>query len=115
MRGKICVVTGGSRGIGLMIASVRGERSQSLRFFEKKDACDLVARELTNLGPGTAVSMPADISSDAGCKELAENCKTREENRCSREQRRCYLGISIRDLSRDGMGKSDDTQCGECL
>ena len=79
MRGKICVVTGGSRGIGLMIAKAYVENGAKVYVSSrKKDACDLVARELTNLGPGTAVSMPADISSDAGCKELAERIAKQE-------------------------------------
>jgi len=69
----------GSRGIGLMIAKAYVENGAKVYVSSrKKEACDLVARELTRLGPGTAISMPADISSDAGCKELAERIGRRE-------------------------------------
>ena len=51
MRGKICVVTGGSRGIGLMIAKAYVENGAKVYVSSrKKDACDVVARELTNFG-----------------------------------------------------------------
>ena len=79
LEGKVALVTGGSRGIGLMIA--RGFVGAGARVYvssRKADVCDAVAAELS-AGGGTCVSLPADISSEAGCRVLAEALAQREE------------------------------------
>ena len=61
--GKVVVVSGGSRGIGLMIA--RGFVEAGTKVYvssRKKDACDEVAAELSKVGE--CVSAPADLSTE---------------------------------------------------
>ena len=62
IRGKNCVVTGGSKGIGLMIASGLVQNGASVWIFSRKPDHD-VAAQLTELGPGKCTSMACDISS----------------------------------------------------
>lgn len=78
IRGKIALVTGGSRGIGLMIA--RGFLESGAKVYissRKKDVCDAVAQELSKIGE--CISVPADVSTLDGCKHLAQQIGAREE------------------------------------
>jgi NAD(P)-dependent dehydrogenase (short-subunit alcohol dehydrogenase family) len=77
IRGKIALVTGGSRGIGLMIA--RGFLEAGAKVYissRKKEVCDAVARELSEVGE--CISLPADVSNAAGCAALAKEIAARE-------------------------------------
>ena len=68
--GKSALVTGGSRGIGLMIA--RGFVEAGARVYissRKAEVCDEVARELSEIG--TCVSIPADLAREDECDRLA--------------------------------------------
>ncbi|MBS1848934.1 MAG: SDR family oxidoreductase [Actinobacteria bacterium] len=71
IEGKSALVTGGSRGIGLMIAEgfVRAGADVTISS-RKADVCDAVAAELAEIG--TCRSIPADLSTEAGCRALAE-------------------------------------------
>jgi NAD(P)-dependent dehydrogenase (short-subunit alcohol dehydrogenase family) len=67
--GKTALVTGGSRGIGLMIA--RGFVEAGARVYissRKAEVCDEVAAELSKVG--TCVSIPADLAKEAECARL---------------------------------------------
>ncbi|MEJ3654410.1 SDR family oxidoreductase [Actinomycetes bacterium KLBMP 9759] len=69
--GKTAVVTGGTRGIGLMIATglLRAGADQVVVSSRKADAGEAAVRELTPYGK--AVSIPADLSQEAECLRLA--------------------------------------------
>lgn len=69
LEGRSALVTGGSRGIGRMIAE--GLLRQGARVYisaRKADACDEAARELSEIGP--CVSLPADVSTMDGIHGL---------------------------------------------
>ncbi len=70
LKGRTALVTGGSRGIGRMIAA--GFLAAGARVYissRKADACDQAAAELSALGP--CVSLPADVSTLVGAQSLA--------------------------------------------
>ncbi len=65
LRGKTAIVTGGSRGIGFMIASALVANGVTTYITARKaEACDAAADELSQLG--TCVSIPADLSTGDG-------------------------------------------------
>ncbi|WP_295523400.1 SDR family oxidoreductase [uncultured Pseudacidovorax sp.] len=69
LKGRTALVTGGSRGIGRMIAE--GYLAQGARVYisaRKADACDQTAKELSALGH--CVSLPADVSTMEGVQAL---------------------------------------------
>jgi NAD(P)-dependent dehydrogenase (short-subunit alcohol dehydrogenase family) len=77
LSGRTAVVTGGSRGIGFMIA--RGLLEAGARVYissRKADACVAAERELTQYGK--IVAIPADLSAEAECLRLAAEIGQRE-------------------------------------
>jgi NAD(P)-dependent dehydrogenase (short-subunit alcohol dehydrogenase family) len=75
--GRTALVTGGSRGIGLMIARGYVEAGAKVYISSRKaDACDRVAAELSEVGE--CIALPADLSSEAECRRLAEAVAERE-------------------------------------
>ncbi|MDH3621038.1 MAG: SDR family NAD(P)-dependent oxidoreductase, partial [Gammaproteobacteria bacterium] len=76
--GKVALVTGGSRGIGEMIAE--GFVANGVRTYisaRKADACDATAARLSE--QGECISIPADLSTTDGVAKLAEEIGRREE------------------------------------
>jgi NAD(P)-dependent dehydrogenase (short-subunit alcohol dehydrogenase family) len=68
--GKTALITGGSRGIGLMIARGYVEAGAKVYISSRKaEVCDEVAAELSKVG--TCISVPADLSVDAEADRLA--------------------------------------------
>ncbi len=69
LEGRTALITGGSRGIGRMIAA--GFLAQGAAVYissRKAAACDAAAAELSSLGP--CFSLPADVSTPAGIAGL---------------------------------------------
>ncbi|HEY5657511.1 MAG TPA: SDR family NAD(P)-dependent oxidoreductase, partial [Myxococcota bacterium] len=77
IEGKVALVSGGSRGIGLMIA--RGYVQAGARVYiasRKAEVCREVAAELSKVG--TCRALPADLSSEAAARRLADELGERE-------------------------------------
>ena len=78
VKGKIAIVTGGSRGIGKMIAA--GFVANGVKTYitaRKAEACQATAEELSATGSCTAI--PADLSTKEGRGSFVSEIKSREE------------------------------------
>jgi len=79
IRGKVALVTGGSRGIGEMIAA--GFLANGAKVYissRKVDVCDTTAARLSQTYGGECVSLPADLSKMDGIESLAVRLAERE-------------------------------------
>jgi 2-deoxy-D-gluconate 3-dehydrogenase len=78
LEGRVALVTGGSRGIGRMIAAGYLEYGAKVYISARKaEACDATAAELSRRGR-QCISLPLDISTVEGCRQLAAEIKQRE-------------------------------------
>lgn len=73
--GRVALVTGGSRGIGRMIAA--GFVASGARVYVSSRKAEACAETAAALGPN-AVALPHDVSTVAGCRALAEDLAARE-------------------------------------
>jgi 2-deoxy-D-gluconate 3-dehydrogenase len=81
IQGKVAVVTGGSRGIGEMIAA--GFLANGARVYissRKADACDATAKRLMDRFGGECVAIPANLAGVEGVESLTEELTRREEH-----------------------------------
>ncbi|MCC8961382.1 SDR family oxidoreductase [Bradyrhizobium sp. Pear76] len=79
VRGKVALVTGGSRGLGEMIARAYVENGAKVYITARRaDACDALAKELSILG--ACVSIPADLSRMDEIDRLSAELRKREKS-----------------------------------
>mmetsp|Transcript_12469 Transcript_12469/g.23143 ORF Transcript_12469/g.23143 Transcript_12469/m.23143 type:complete len:294 (-) Transcript_12469:129-1010(-) len=84
LRGKVALVSGGSKGIGLMMA--KGLVSNGAKVYicaRKADVCEAAVKELNTLATasnsgGAAVSLPGDLSSIEGVTKVASSLQEKE-------------------------------------
>jgi 2-deoxy-D-gluconate 3-dehydrogenase len=79
IKGRIALVTGGSRGIGEMIAA--GFLAHGAKVYissRKADACAATAQRLGESYGGECIALPADLSQLAGVESLAKRLAERE-------------------------------------
>jgi 2-deoxy-D-gluconate 3-dehydrogenase len=80
IRGKVALVTGGSRGIGEMIAA--GFLAAGAKVYissRKADACEATAQRLMQSFGGQCIALPADLSRIEGVYQLGRALAEREE------------------------------------
>ena len=80
MKDKVCVITGGSRGLGYYMAKgffAAGAKRIYITA-RKADACDAAAEELSQYGE--CISLPGDISTMEEIMKLANTLKERENS-----------------------------------
>ena len=79
IKGKVALVTGGSRGIGLMIARAFVEAGAVVYISSRKaEVCDEVARRLSELG--TCVAIPADLATAEGRADLVQRFSAQQNH-----------------------------------
>jgi NAD(P)-dependent dehydrogenase (short-subunit alcohol dehydrogenase family) len=77
--GKTALVTGGSRGIGKMIATGFVDGGATVTIASRKaEVCEEVAAELSR--NGTCVGVAADLSTEDGCRMLADEIAGRTDH-----------------------------------
>jgi len=80
LHGRVALVTGGSRGIGKMIAAGFLSHGAAKVYItaRKAAACEATAKELSAEYGGECIALPIDISTMTGIKMLAGDIKKRE-------------------------------------
>jgi len=79
IEGKTALVTGGSRGIGEMIAA--GFLAHGAKVYissRKTEVCDATAKRLSDMTGNECISIPADLSGLEGIQSLADTLSSRE-------------------------------------
>jgi NAD(P)-dependent dehydrogenase (short-subunit alcohol dehydrogenase family) len=80
MQDKICVVTGGSRGLGAFMAQGFLEAGAKRVYItaRKAEACITAAKELSQYGE--CIAIPSDIATSAGLQTLVTELMSREQH-----------------------------------
>ncbi|CAK4732998.1 unnamed protein product [Aphanomyces euteiches] len=77
--GLTVLITGGSKGIGKMMAEGFVRNGAKVYISARDKAiCDETAKELNAIGPGQCIPIPEDLSTTAGCKRLVAALQQRE-------------------------------------
>ncbi len=81
VQGKTALVTGGSRGIGEMIAAAFLANGATVYISSRKaSVCDATAERLSDMYGGTCISLPADLSGLEGIEALTARFEARENH-----------------------------------
>ncbi|CAK5006813.1 unnamed protein product [Aphanomyces euteiches] len=77
--GLTVLITGGSKGIGKMMAEGIVRNGAKVYISARDKAiCDETAKELNVIGRGRCIAIPEDLSTTAGCKRLVAALQQRE-------------------------------------
>src|SRR5215475_2209810 len=80
IKGKVALVTGGSRGIGEMIAAGFAAHGATVYISSRKaDACEATAKRLRDATGAKCVALPGDQSKLADIEAIAKRLSEREE------------------------------------
>jgi len=109
--GKTVLVTGGSRGIGEMIAAGFLSNGATVYISSRKaDVCDATAARLAETYGGTCVSIPANLATTDGVGALADALKSREDRLdVLVNNAGVSWGASLEDFPENGWDKVMDT------
>jgi len=80
VKDKVVVVTGGARGIGLMIAhGFVANGAKVIISSRSAKICQEAVDALNKMGPGTCYAIPADLGKESECKRLVDEIASKEE------------------------------------
>src|SRR5215831_10547907 len=81
VKGKVALVTGGSRGIGEMIAAGFLANGAKVYISSRKAAtCEATAERLSKDYGGSCIALPADLSQLSGTESLAQRIGELEQS-----------------------------------
>ena len=110
IEGKVALVTGGSRGIGEMIAA--GFLANGAKVYissRKAEVCDATAKRLQDEYGGECISVPADLSNLDGINELASIISGQDKLDILVNNAGASWGEPIDEYSENGWDKVMDT------
>ena len=78
VKDRVCLVTGGGRGIGLMLADALVQNGAVVYLCSRSAAaCESAAAALTARGPGRAFALAGDLATLQGCEAVAASLASR--------------------------------------
>ena len=110
IEGKVALITGGSRGIGEMIAA--GFLANGAKVYissRKADVCDATAKRLQEEYGGECISVPADLSNLDGINALADKISQDDNLDILVNNAGASWGEAIDEYSEQGWDKVMDT------
>src|SRR5262249_43100464 len=106
LTGRTAVVTGGTRGIGLMIARGLLQAGADRVYISSREAEGCAGAERERGEYGAVTGIPADLSTEAECLRLAKLVgNPRVSLARARQQRRSHLGLSAGRVPGSSMGQ----------
>ena len=110
IEGKVALITGGSRGIGEMIAA--GFLANGAKVYissRKSEVCDATAKRLQEEFGGECISVPADLSNLEGINTLADSISEKDSLDILVNNAGASWGEPIDEYSEKGWDKVMDT------